>query len=192
MQVRAPSTSGVGRRLLAPWPSSLVPSPLAPRPSPLPPHSNNPAILESPPPGDLGYNGWTMGEGLVKYLSSKVIGIVLLVCGTIIVIWYLRLTDEQRATMWSVARGTLIWAGCVAALPWALFFVPAWVMRLESNLASAAMLAGFLLVDIALALILSGPVPHTWQKAALLFGFLCAAAYNFVVCEFLARRSEEQ
>lgn len=132
-----------------------------------------------------------MSEGLVKYLSGKVVGIVLLVCGAMIIIWYLRLTDEQRATIWSTARGALVWAGCVAALPWALFFVPAWVVRLESNLASAAMLAGFLAVDIALALFLSGPVTYGWQKAALLFGFLCAAAYNFIVCEFLAQRAED-
>lgn len=153
--------------------------------------SNKPPILESPPAPRIGYNGRIMGEGLAKYLSGKVIGIVLLVCGIIVVIWYLRLTDEQRATIWSTARGTLIWAGCVAALPWALFFVPGWVMRFESNLASAAMLAGFLALDIVLALFLSGPVTYAWQKIALLFGFLCAAAYNFVVCEFLARRSED-
>jgi hypothetical protein len=134
-----------------------------------------------------------MGEGLIKYLSGKVVGAVLAVCGIIIVIWYYRLDPLDRATIWSTARGVLIWAGCVAALPWAFFFVPGWVVRrFESNLASAVMLAGFLAVDVALALALTSThVPHGWQKAALLFGFLCAAVYNFVVCEFLARRSED-
>lgn len=133
-----------------------------------------------------------MAEGILKYLSGKVVGAVLTVCGVIIVIWYWRLPPESRDTIWSVARGSLIWAGCVAALPWALFFVPQWVVRrFDNNLASVLMLAGFLAVDVALALVMAGPVTQGWQKAALLFGFLCAAVYNFAVCEFLAQRAED-
>jgi len=134
-----------------------------------------------------------MGEGLVKYLSGKVVGIVLGVCGIIIIIWYYRLDPADRATIWSTARGALLWIGCAAAVPWALFFVPPWVVRrFESNLASGLMLAAYLAVDVVLALAMAGwQAPHAWQKAALLFGFLCAAVYNFVVCEFLARRAED-
>jgi hypothetical protein len=133
-----------------------------------------------------------MGDGLIKSLTGKVVTAVLVVGGIIIIIWYFRLTDVQKATIWSTARGTLVWAGCVAALPWALFFVPAWILRFESNLASAAMLVGYLATDIILALVMvRGHEVATWQKAALLFGFLCAAVYNFVVCEFLAGRAED-
>ncbi len=133
-----------------------------------------------------------MGEGLIKSLTGKVVTAVLGVCGVIIIIWYFRLTDVQKATIWSTARGALIWAGCVAALPWALFFVPAWAMRAESNLVSALMLMGYLAADVGLALAMThGHVTQGWQKAALLFGFLCAAVYNFVVCEYLAGRSED-
>jgi hypothetical protein len=133
-----------------------------------------------------------MGEGFLKSVAGKVVTAVLAVCGIIIIIWYLRLTEDQKATIWSTARGVLIWAGCVAALPWALFFVPAWILRFESNLASAAMLVGYLAVDIILALaMIHGHGVTGWQKAALLFGFLCAAVYNFVVCEFLANRGED-
>jgi hypothetical protein len=53
-------------------------------------------------------------------------------------------------------------------------------------------LIGFLAVDVGLALYLAGgKVTQGWQWIALLLGFLCAALYNFVVCEFLARRAED-
>lgn len=133
-----------------------------------------------------------MGDGVLKYLSGKVVGAILGVAAVLVIIWYWRLAPADRATMWSVARGTLIWAGFVAVLPWALFFVPIWAMRAESNLVSALVLVGFLGVDAGMALYLAGGrVNQGWQWAALLLGFLCAAFYNFIVCEFLARRSED-
>ena len=131
-------------------------------------------------------------EGISKYLGKKAVGAALVVAGAIIIIWYLRLTADQKAAIWSTARAAMLWAGIVAVLPWATFFVPAWVLRQESNRISAAMLAGYLIVDVVLALGMAGwHVPAGWQKAALLFGFLCAAVYNFVVCEFLAGRAED-
>lgn len=133
-----------------------------------------------------------MGEGAVRYMTGKIVGAVLGVCGIIVVIWYWRLAPDDRATLWNVARGTLVWAGLVAALPWALFFVPGLVLRAESNLASAAMLLAYLGIDVALAAYLThGRVTEGWQKAALLLGFLCAGFYNFVVCEHLARKAED-
>ncbi len=133
-----------------------------------------------------------MGEGIVKYLSGKVISAVLGIVAVVIIIWYWRLAPADRATMWSVARGTLIWAGFVAVLPWATFFVPLRAVRAESNLLSALVLVGYLVVDAAMALYLTrGQVNQGWQWVALLLGFLCAAVYNFLVCEFLARRSED-
>ncbi|GMV96762.1 MAG: hypothetical protein HRF43_06280 [Phycisphaerae bacterium] len=133
-----------------------------------------------------------MSEGLGRYLSGKVVGGLVAVCGLLIVIWYWRLTPDERAALWGTARGILIWTGCVAVLPWATFFVPVRVVRAESNLISALMLAGYLFADIGLALFLAGwSAPHAWQKMGLLLGFLCAAVYNFVVCEFVARKAED-
>lgn len=131
-------------------------------------------------------------DGFGKYVGKKSVGAALLVAGAIIIVWYVRLSDDQKAAIWGTARGALLWMGCVAVLPWAMFFVPGWIIRLESNMASAGMLAGFLILDVLLALAMAGwHVPAGWQKAALLFGFLCAAVYNFVVCEYLAGRAED-
>ncbi|GMU24435.1 MAG: hypothetical protein AMXMBFR13_45090 [Phycisphaerae bacterium] len=132
-----------------------------------------------------------MGEGLVKYLSGKVVGAILGVCGIIVVIWYWRLEPGDRATIWQTARAAILWAGCVAALPWALFFVPPRVAALSNNTASGLMLLSYLVLDAGMALYLMGGWPaQTWQRGALVFGLLCAAIYNFIVCEFLADRLE--
>ncbi len=133
-----------------------------------------------------------MIRGIAQYVGGKVLAATLLVSATLVVIWYWRLAPEARADLWAMARGTLVWLGCVAILPWALFFVPARVVRAENNLVSALALAGYLAVDVALALYLTGAhIAGGWQTGALLLGFLCAAVYNFVICEFLAARSEE-
>lgn len=136
-----------------------------------------------------------MIEGVGKYVGAKVVSAVLAVAATLLVIWYWRLPLESRDALWSMARGALLWTGFVALLPWALFFVPRMAMRAENNAVSALVLLGYLVVDIGLALYLMGghvsPGEGRWQVVLLIVGFLLAAIYNFVVCEFLAQRSEE-
>ena len=87
----------------------------------------------------------------------------------------------------------LVWLGFVLTLPWATFFVTRWVVSKESNGAAAAMLAGYALADIVVAVVLIGGVRGhnmlTWM--VLLLGFLSAAVYNFKVCEFHTSRLEQ-
>ena len=133
-----------------------------------------------------------MSDGLGKYLGGKVVGGIVGVCAVLVIIWYWRLAPADRDALWGTARGTILWMGCVAALPWATFFVPGWALRKESNWVSAFTLAGYLAADVSLAVYLTyGNVHHRWQKAALLLGFLFAAVYNFIVCDFLAGRFED-
>jgi len=133
-----------------------------------------------------------MIEAAARYVGGKTLGALLTVASILVIIWYWRQAPEDRDALWAMVRGTLIWLGFVAVFPWALFFVPARVARAESNLVSAALLAGYLAVEVVFALYLTGGrTGNTWQKAALILGFLCAAVYNFVVCEFLAGRSED-
>ena len=133
-----------------------------------------------------------MFGGLGKYVGGKVLGAILTVAGILVIIWYLRLAPGSKDAMWSMIRGGLLWLGLAAALPWALFFVPAKVVRLESNAASALMLVGYLLADLAFAVYLIGSVPGGgWSRAIVVLGLLCAAVYNLIVCEFLAERAED-
>lgn len=133
-----------------------------------------------------------MIEGVAKFVGGKVLTAILAVTVALVVIWYWRLPPESRAALWSSVRAGLIWIGFVLVLPWALFFVPGRVVRADSNVVSGLVLFGYLLVEIAFALFLTGGTFGTgWQRALMCVGFLAAAVYNFVSCEFLARRSED-
>ena len=133
-----------------------------------------------------------MLPAVAKFVGGKVITAVLVVSSTLIVIWYFRLPPEERAALWSMARSALIWVGFVAVLPWATFFVPARVVRAESNAVAAGMLLGYLLADVGFAMYLTrGNFGGTWQAAVLILGFLIAGLYNFVACDFVANRVED-
>ena len=117
---------------------------------------------------------------------------VLVVASALLVIWYYRLPVDERAALWLGARSVLVWIGFVAVLPWATFFVPVRVVRADSNLASGLMLLGYLAVDVAFALYLAGGgIDGVFQWAVFILGFLCAALYNFLACEFVADRAED-
>jgi len=133
-----------------------------------------------------------MIESIGKYIGAKLVTAVLTVTVILIVIWYWRLDDATRAAIWNTVRLTLLWLGLAAVLPWGLFFVPPLVMKAESNIAGAAMLVGYLAVDVLLALWLAGwHVGGTLAWAVMILGFLCAGVYNYLVCDFLAERAEE-
>jgi hypothetical protein len=133
-----------------------------------------------------------MFQGLAKSVGGKLLTAVLAVASILVLVWYWRLAPEARAEIWSMARGALIWLGFVVVLPWALFFLPARVVRAENNWISALTLFAYLALDIGFALYLTGGrMGEAWQKGAMILGFLIAAVYNFAVCEFLAQRADD-
>ena len=133
-----------------------------------------------------------MIDSIARYVGGRVLTAVLAVSGIVVIVWYWRLEPQTRADLWGGIRDGLIWLAFVCAMPWALFFVPPRVVRAESNAVSAATLLAYLAADAAVALYLAGGVPSgAWQRALMLVGFLFAAVYNLVVCEFLAARSED-
>ncbi|MFQ5490704.1 MAG: hypothetical protein ACE5GE_08290 [Phycisphaerae bacterium] len=133
-----------------------------------------------------------MWESLGKYVGGKVLTALLVVSSAGGIIWFWK-HPEQLETIWTVIKYVLAWLGFAIVLPWALFFVPAWVMKWESNLAGALMLIGYLAADVAVALFLAGGVRGhgtlTW--IVLLLGFLSAGVYNFLVCDYQADRIDE-
>lgn len=127
---------------------------------------------------------------LAKYLGGKVLTAILVVAVGLAGYWFYQ-HPEQIAALWLIVRRSLVWLAFVAILPWGLFFLPAMVMRAESNAAAAGLLAGYLVLDIVFALWLaewrlSGGL--TW--AVVVVGFLVAGVYNFLVCDYLAEKSE--
>ena len=130
---------------------------------------------------------------LGKYVGGRVLTVGLVLTATLVIIWYYRMPIEQRDAVWNMIRGVLIWLGFVAILPWATFWIVVRTARADSNAMSAVMLVSYWLVDIVFALYLTGGSfgNNTWQTAILILGFLCAALYNFVTCEFVADRASD-
>ncbi|MBN2562542.1 MAG: hypothetical protein JXQ75_16580 [Phycisphaerae bacterium] len=98
-----------------------------------------------------------------------------------------------------VVKLTLLWIVVAAALPWSsyLFMRPLLGFqssRLSTNGAAAlsiAVIAAYCVIDIVFAFFLGdfiGSGTLTW--IVLLLGFLAAGAYNYVICESLARHVE--
>jgi hypothetical protein len=132
-----------------------------------------------------------MWQTIGKYVGGKVLTAVLVVASAAGIIWFWK-HPEQLQSLWRVIKYVLAWIGFVLILPWALFFVPRWVVSKESNLLAGMMLAGYLLLDIVVALFLAGVGGHgtlTW--IVLLLGFLSAGVYNFLVCDYQAEKVDE-
>jgi hypothetical protein len=132
-----------------------------------------------------------MWAGIGKYVGGKVLTAVLVVLAFGCGLWAWKHPEELRA-IGHVLKYVAIWLGIVAVLPWALFPATTWVVRQESNLAGALLLAGITLGDVLIALLMtgvSGLGTLTWL--VLVLGFLSAGVYNFLVCNFQANRIED-
>jgi hypothetical protein len=131
-----------------------------------------------------------MFAGVAKYLGAKVVTAIVFLAVGMAGYWFYN-HPEQIQSLWHVIRGALLWLGFVAVLPWALFFLPSWVVRQESNLASAGLLAGYLALDMILAFYLADwGFEGTLTWGVVLLGFLVATVYNFLICDHLAEQSE--
>ena len=132
-----------------------------------------------------------MFPAVSKYIGGKVLTAILVAC----VLWtsyYFYKNPEKMKVLFDSTKASLVWLGFVAALPWGLFFVPPLVVKADSNPAAAGMLAGYLILDILMAFWLAGGLfggVLVWGLAIL--GFLLAAVYNFMVCDFLAEQAED-
>jgi len=133
-----------------------------------------------------------MWKSIGAYVGGKLLAAVLGLGVVAVGIWFWRHPEQLRA-LWQIVKYVTVWIGFVVVLPWALSFVPHWVLKKESNVAAGMMLGGYCLLDVVLALILMGGVSGhgtlTWM--VVLVGFLAAAVYNFLVCDYQAERIEQ-
>ncbi len=126
-----------------------------------------------------------------QYVGGKVVTAVLTAGVIGAGIWFWR-HPEQLQTIWTTIKYVLAWMGFVLVLPWATFFVTAWVVKKESNAIAWMMLGGYLLADMAVAFWMVGTITGLCALSwvVLILGFLSAAVYNFKACEHQAERAE--
>lgn len=134
-----------------------------------------------------------------KFVGKKTAGAIITIALVAGGIWCWQHPGEVKA-VGQVVKLTFIWLLIASALPWSSYVFMRPMLRFQSeNLsASGAAAAGFVLigaytfVDVLVALYLNDWTAFsggfTWL--VVLIGFAAAAAYNFVICESLARHAD--
>jgi hypothetical protein len=127
-------------------------------------------------------------ESVGKYVGGKVVTALCIVATGAALLWFYKHPEDAKA-LWQAVKYSIAWIGFAAALPWASYAVLPKVLKMESNAMSLVLLAMLSLCDVLMALWLCGwHVNGAMAWSVLLLGFIAAGAYNFVVCESLARQ----
>ncbi|MFQ5430055.1 MAG: hypothetical protein ACE5E1_07065 [Phycisphaerae bacterium] len=130
-----------------------------------------------------------------KVVGAKVAGGIITCAAVAGGIWCYFNWDRVEA-FGHVVKLLLLWLAIAAALPWASYLFMRPLIHFQNNLQSArsaaavsvGLIGAFCLLDILIALRLGDwhdAGGFTWFVAIL--GFAAAGAYNFVICESLAR-----
>ncbi|MBX3395692.1 MAG: hypothetical protein KF841_10025 [Phycisphaerae bacterium] len=131
-----------------------------------------------------------------KFVGAKVAGAIITVAVLAGGFWCYRNWDQVEA-FGRIVKLVLAWLVVVAVLPWTSFFFMRQFLEYQSSLTSArfahfasvAIIAAYWIVDIFAALWLADwSIAGGFTWCVVLLGFIAAGAYNYVICESLARR----
>ncbi len=125
----------------------------------------------------------------LKTVTGKVIGgLVSLAVVAGGISWW-RMDEATKQALLTNTGRIASWAGIVLVIPWATFFIVAWVAKFEKNLAGGVLV----FVYTALEAVLLGALfhwsfhtPAAWTAFSV--GTLLAAVYNLLVCDWLAEK----
>jgi hypothetical protein len=130
-----------------------------------------------------------------KFVGAKIASALIFIAVVAGCVWsYYNWDTLQSAGR--VVLNTIIWISIVAALPWSSYLFMKPVMAFQSNLnseraaaaVSVGMIAAYTMVGIAIAFWwLEWAAMSGFSRFVVIVGFIAAAAYNFVICESLAR-----
>jgi hypothetical protein len=133
---------------------------------------------------------------MAKFLGAKVATAIIFLAVAAGGLWCYR-NPETVKSMAQVVKLTVVWTAIAGALPWSSYLFMRPLLAKQASMQSAgnaaatsiAVIALFTLADILLALwMASWSVTGGFTWLVLILGFAAAAAYNFVICESLARQ----
>lgn len=133
-----------------------------------------------------------------KFVGAKVASAIIFLAVVAGGIWTWQNWDTVKA-IGHIVKLALFWIVLVGGIPWSSYLFMRPVLQFQSRLQTAniaamvsvAMIGAFCVIDILLAFWLADwgfTGGFTWFVVML--GFLAAGAYNFVICESLARHAE--
>ena len=126
---------------------------------------------------------------LLKTVTAKVVaGAVALAVVAAGISWWQM--DEATRQMLLTGAGRIVsWLAVVLLVPWATFFVTAWIARRESNGAAAGLVATYTLLEaVLLAWLFEFRVPGVTAWTFLSAATLFAGVYNLLVCDWIAEK----
>jgi len=135
---------------------------------------------------------------LGKFIGAKVATAIIFLAVAAGGFWCYQHPETLKAGA-QVVKWTIVWIVVAAGLPWSsyLFMRPLMVRQSQMQSAGAAgavglvVIAMYCIMDIVLALYLAGgSINGSFSWFVVLLGFAAAAAYNFVICESLARQAD--
>ena len=125
----------------------------------------------------------------LKTMSGKVVGGMM---GLVVVIAGISWWRMDAATKQMLLSGTgkiVSWFGIMLLVPWATFFIIAWVAKMDKNAAGAVLVFVYTLIEALMLAWLfnwSLPGPTAWSFFAV--GTLVAGVYNLLVCDWIAEK----
>lgn len=132
---------------------------------------------------------------MAKFVGAKVATALIFIAVAAGGYWCYQ-NPETVKSMAQVVKLTIVWIVVAAALPWSSYLFMRPLLARQSSMQSAggaaatsvAVIGVYSLADILLALwMASWSISGGFTWIVVLLGFAAAAAYNFVICESLAR-----
>jgi hypothetical protein len=140
-------------------------------------------------PLSCGFGYYLFGMEFLKSVTGRIVsGMVGLAVVAAAISWW-QMDPSTRQTLVSGTGRIVAWFGVVLCWPWVSFAVIAWVARMESNAAGAALVASYTLAEIILlAWLFHWHMPNATAWTFLLFGGLVSGVYNLLVCDWIAEK----
>ena len=118
-------------------------------------------------------------------ITAGVVALAVIAAG---ISWW-QMDPSTRQWLLTGTGKILAWIGIVIFLPWVTFFITTWVAGKESNVAGAVLIAAYTVPEMFLmAWLFNWRIPSATAWTFFMVGTLVAAAYNLLVCDWIAER----
>lgn len=130
------------------------------------------------------------GGGILGRLGEKILGWIAFALIVALGFGIYKIGAPGRQALWEAIWRTSLWVAVAAALPWTARLFIRRVLETGSNWAGVVLIAGYVLIDALLGVILLNGFPTGgWGWLLALAALALAGTYNFLVAEYLSEQT---